>query len=48
MNKLYVQPDHSLGPEATRYIAMLPTVHNFNSFAYDLRVFNGDTRPRES
>ena len=48
MNKLYVQPDHSLGPEATRYIAMLPTVHNFDSFAYDLRVFNGDTRPRES
>ena len=48
MNKLYVQPDHSLGPEATRYIAMLPTVHNFDSFAYDLRVFNGEARPRES
>ena len=29
MHKLYVQPDHSLGPEETRYIAMLPTVHNF-------------------
>ena len=48
MNKLYVQPDHSLGPEATRYISMLPTVHNFDSFAYDLRVFNGGSRPRES
>ena len=31
MHKLYVQPDHSLGPEETRYIAMLPTVHNFDS-----------------
>ena len=48
MNKLYVQPNHSLGPEASRHIAMLPTVHNFDSFGYDIRVFNGDTRPRES
>ncbi len=48
MNKLYVQPDHSLGPGPTRCIAMLPTVHNFDSFGYDTRVFNGKTRPRES
>lgn len=48
MNKVYVQPDHSLGPEPTRYIAMLPTVHNFDSFGYDARVFNGEARPRES
>lgn len=48
VNKLYVQPDHSLGPEATRYIAMLPTVHNFDSFGYDTRIFNGEAKPRES
>jgi putative spermidine/putrescine transport system substrate-binding protein len=48
MNKLYVQPDHSLGPEETRYIAMLPTVHNFDSFGYDTRVFNTDGKERES
>jgi putative spermidine/putrescine transport system substrate-binding protein len=47
-NKLYVQPDHSLGPEETRYVAMLPTVHNFDSFAYDTRIFNTDGRKRES
>jgi putative spermidine/putrescine transport system substrate-binding protein len=47
-NKLYVQPDHSLGPDETRYIAMLPTVHNFDSFGYDVRVFNSDGRQRES
>jgi putative spermidine/putrescine transport system substrate-binding protein len=48
MNKLYVQPDHSLGPEETRHIAMLPTVHNFDSFGYDTRYFNMDGRERES
>lgn len=48
MNKLYVQPDHFLGPEETRYIAMFPTVHNFDSFGYDTRVFNADGRQRES
>ena len=48
MHKLYVQPDHSLGPEETRYIAMLPTVHNFDSFGYDTRVFNADGNEREN
>jgi putative spermidine/putrescine transport system substrate-binding protein len=48
IDKLYVQPDHSLGPEETRYIAMLPTVHNFDSFGYDTRVFNTDGKERES
>ncbi len=46
--KLYVQPDLSLGPEQTRYISMLPTVHNFDSFGYDRRVFNGEGQMRES
>ena len=48
LKRLYVQPDHSLGPAPTRYISMLPTVHNFDSFGYDTRVFNGEGRPRES
>jgi putative spermidine/putrescine transport system substrate-binding protein len=47
-DKLYVQPGHSLGPQPSRHIAMLPTVHNFDSFGYDARVF-GDVSPgRES
>jgi putative spermidine/putrescine transport system substrate-binding protein len=48
MNKLYVKPDHSLGAEETRHIAMLPAVHNFDSFGYDTRVFNADGKQRES
>jgi putative spermidine/putrescine transport system substrate-binding protein len=47
-NRLYVQPDNSLGSEPTRHIAMLPTVHNFDSFGYDKRIFAGDPWPRES
>lgn len=47
-NKLYVQPDHSLGPNQTRYISMLPTVHNFDSFGYDVRLFGDGMPPRES
>lgn len=48
VNKLYVQPDHSLGPAPTRYAAMLPTVHQFDSFGYDTRVFGEEARGRES
>ncbi len=47
-DKLYVQPGHSLGPENSRFIAMLPTVHNFDSFGYDSRVFSDVTVGRES
>jgi putative spermidine/putrescine transport system substrate-binding protein len=47
-HKLYVQLDHALGPRETRYISMLPTVHNFDSFAFDARVFADDERRRES
>jgi putative spermidine/putrescine transport system substrate-binding protein len=47
-NKLYVQLDHSLGPRETRHISMLPTVHNFDSFAYDTRVFAGGEQRRET
>lgn len=47
-NKLYVQPDHSLGPTPTRYISMLPTVHNFDSFGYDARLFSDHASQRES
>lgn len=32
VTKLYVQPDQSLGPQPSRFVSMLPTVHNFDSF----------------
>ncbi len=47
-NKLYVQSDHALGPNESRFISMLPTVHNFDSFGYDVRLFEGDEPLRES
>ncbi len=47
-DKLYVQPGHSLGPEPSRHIAMLPTVHNFDSFGYDTRIFGDVGSGRES
>lgn len=39
VKKLYVQPGDSLGSEPGRFISMLPTVHNLDSFGYDARVF---------
>jgi putative spermidine/putrescine transport system substrate-binding protein len=34
VKKLFVQPDLSLGEHPTGQISMLPTTHNFDSFAY--------------
>ncbi|BCH61761.1 hypothetical protein RvVAR0630_43850 [Agrobacterium vitis] len=34
VKKLFVQPDLSLGDNPTGHISMLPTTHNFDSFAY--------------
>jgi putative spermidine/putrescine transport system substrate-binding protein len=48
VRKLYVQPGAFLGSEPSRYISMLPTVHNLDSFGYDLRVFGKQERHRES
>ena len=39
VRKLYVQPGGFLGPKQGRYISMLPTVHNMDSFGFDIRVF---------
>ena len=39
VRKLYVQPGGFLGPKPSRYISMLPTVHNMDSFGYDPRIF---------
>jgi putative spermidine/putrescine transport system substrate-binding protein len=39
--KLYVQANGELGPRATPWISMLPTVHNVDSFSY-----NADLVPR--
>ena len=45
VRKLYVQPGGFLGPKQGRYISMLPTVHNLDSFGFDTRVFaGGDVR----
>ncbi|MBI1169820.1 signal peptide prediction [bacterium] len=41
VKKLYVQPGGFLGPKPQRMISMLPTVHNMDSFGYDIRVFGG-------
>ncbi|MBC7479956.1 MAG: signal peptide prediction, partial [Pseudorhodobacter sp.] len=43
VRKLYVQPGGFIGPKQGRYISMLPTVHNMDSFGFDTRVFgSGD------
>jgi putative spermidine/putrescine transport system substrate-binding protein len=34
VKKLFVQPSLELGETPTRYISMLPTTHNFDSYAY--------------
>jgi putative spermidine/putrescine transport system substrate-binding protein len=34
VKKLFVQPNLELGDTPTRFISMLPTTHNFDSFAY--------------
>ena len=45
VRKLYVQPGGFLGPKQGRYISMLPTIHNMDSFGFDTRVFgNGEVR----
>jgi putative spermidine/putrescine transport system substrate-binding protein len=45
VRKLYVQPGGFLGPKQGRYISMLPTVHNMDSFGFDTRVFgNGEVK----
>lgn len=48
VRKLYVQPGEFLGPEQSRHISMLPTVHNLDSFGYDTRVFGKAGQHRES
>lgn len=48
VKKLYVQPGESLGPEPSRFVSMLPTVHNFDSFGYDVRLFGRHEGRRES
>lgn len=39
VSRLYAQPGGFLGPEPTRHISMLPTVHNFDSFGYERDLF---------
>lgn len=39
--KLFVQPNQSLGPTPSDSISMLPTVHNFDSFAFRPDIVDG-------
>ena len=48
VRKLYVQPGGFLGPKPSRYISMLPTVHNMDSFGYDPAVFGASEASRPS
>ena len=48
VKKLYVQQSDQLGSEQGRYISMLPTVYNLDSFGYDARVFGYSQRNAES
>jgi putative spermidine/putrescine transport system substrate-binding protein len=48
VRKLYVQPGDFLGPEPSRFISMLPTVHNLDSFGYDTRIFGRNQQQSES
>lgn len=48
VKKLYVQPGDSLGSEPGRFISMIPTTHNLDSFGYDARVFGYSQRHSES
>lgn len=41
VTRLFVQPNGSLGAAPTQTISMLPTVHNFDAFAYLPKVVNG-------
>jgi putative spermidine/putrescine transport system substrate-binding protein len=46
--KLYAQSNNSLGSAPSDRISMLPTVHNFDSFAYNSEVVNGHLEPSAS
>ena len=48
VNRLYVQPDETLGALPSHHISMLPTVHNFDSFAYDPALLDGREAEEES
>ncbi|MEW9306944.1 ABC transporter substrate-binding protein [Labrys neptuniae] len=42
VTKLFVQPNRALGPTPSRWLSMLPTTHNFDSFAFRPDLANGD------
>jgi putative spermidine/putrescine transport system substrate-binding protein len=42
VTKLFVQPSRALGPRPSGWISMLPTSHNFDSFAFRPDVVNGN------
>jgi putative spermidine/putrescine transport system substrate-binding protein len=41
VSRLFVQPSQALGPTPSRWISMLPTVHNLDAFAFRSDVVDG-------
>lgn len=48
VTRLFVQPGGFLGPEPSRTVSMLPTVHNLDSFGFDRSVFGNEEHERAS
>jgi putative spermidine/putrescine transport system substrate-binding protein len=46
--KLFAQPNRSLDSAPSGFVSMLPTVHNFDSFAYNAELVNGHLEPSAS
>ena len=41
VSRMFVQPSQALGPAPSRWISMLPTVHNLDAFAYRADAVDG-------
>ena len=48
VSRLFVQPNQALGAVPSRWISMLPTVHNLDSFAFRADAVNGDNATMSS
>jgi putative spermidine/putrescine transport system substrate-binding protein len=48
VSRLFVQPSQSLGATPSRWISMLPTVHNLDAFAFRSDAVNGESAAMSS
>jgi len=48
VSKLFVQPSQALGAAPSRWISMLPTVHNLDAFAFRIDKVNGESAEMSS